>query len=397
MKDPVSDTKKEESPAEDMPENDIPDNDTPDEQESARPFSLTFILALIALIGLLSFPWWQARWVAVVGPLGGIPAPELYQTGADQAEMAAMLSRLSERVTRLEQQLEEASQKPAPQNEPVPSNRAEITELTQQLAQLEQDVADLSKPSQPVTETGTARLETEIDKRLAPLSSRLSQIDQLLSQAQQAEPAPENSQPALQGVNDRINRIATIVAATVQLTALEQRHQRGQSLEAGLDQLARATEPYQNIQDAITALRPYEKGGITPGRLAGHFARHIARIEADLATPAQASWWRQGLSNLQATVHLRKADEGENPVIRAERALALFTQSNPEAGAVHISPDIAEAVSILSPYAPQSQVLSDWLTQANQWLLSKAALDQLRQQIAAAVEINSANTAGADR
>ena len=372
MKDPVSDKKKEESPAEDVPDDDILDKE---ETGTTRPFPLTFILALIALIGLLSFPWWQARWVAVVGPLGGIPAPELYQADVDQtdenqAEMAAMiaqLSRLSERVTRLEQQVEEASQQPPPSNELVPSNRAEITELTQQLAQLEQDVADLANAPQPVPQP-------------AP------------------QPVPEISQTALQGMNDRINHITTIVAATVQLTALEQNHQRGQSLKAGLDQLARSTDNHQNIQDAITALRPYEKGGITAWRLAGNFARHIARIEADLATPAQASWWRQGLSNLQATVHLRKADEVENPVIQAERALALFTQSASDTGAAHSSPDIAEAASILGPYAPQSQVLSDWLAQANQWLLSKAALDQLRQQIAATVQINNAgNRAGADR
>ena len=374
MKDPVSDNKKEESPEEDTPESDILDK-----EESARTFPLTFILALIALIGLLSFPWWQARWVAVVGPLGGIPEPELHQTNPDQAdenqaEMAAMiaqLSKLSERVTRLEQQVEEASQQPPPLNEPVPSNRAEITELTQQLAQLEQDVADLSNAPQPVPQPAPQ-----------PASQTVQEI----------------SQPALQEIDDRINHIATIVAATVQLTALEQNHQRGQSLKAGLDQLARSTDNHQNIQDAITALRPYEKGGITAWRLAGNFALNIARIEADLATPAQASWWRQGLSNLQATVHLRKADELENPVIRAERALALFTQSDPEAGAAHSSPDIAEAVSILSPYAPQSQVLSEWLAQANKWLLSEAALDQLRQQIAAAVQINNAgNTEGADR
>ena len=378
MKDPVSDNKKEDPPEEDGPDDDILDKE---ETGTTRPFPLTFILALIALIGLLSFPWWQARWVAVVGPLTGIATPELYQADAgqtgpnqadeNQAEMVARLSRLSERVTRLEQQIEEASQQPPPLNEPVPSNRAEITELTQQLAQLEQDVADLANAPQPVPQ---------------PVPQPAPQ------------PVPEISQTALQGMNDRINHITTIVAATVQLTALEQNHQRGQSLKAGLDQLARSTDNHQNIQDAITALRPYENGGITAWRLAGNFARHIARIEADLATPAQASWWRQGLSNLQATVHLRKADELENPVIRAERALALFTQSDPEAGAAHISPDIAEAVSILSPYAPQSQVLSDWLVQANQWLLSKAALDQLRQQIAAAVKINdSGNTEGADR
>ena len=386
MKDPVSDNKKEESPAEDTPDDDILDKE---ETGATRNFSLTFILALIAIIGLLSFPWWQARWVAVVGPLGGIPAPEFYQTDPDQtdenqAEMAAMvarLSRLSERVTRLEQQVEEASQQPpllnepAPLSEPAPSNRAEITELTQQLAQLEQDVADLSNAPQPVLQP-----VPQPDPQPAP------------------QPIPEISQTALQGMNDRINHITTIVAATVQLTALEQNHQRGQSLKAGLDQLARSTDNHQNIQDAITALRPYEKGGITAWRLAGNFARHIARIEADLATPAQASWWRQGLSNLQATVHLRKADELENPVIRAERALALLTRSGPEAGAAHSSPDIAEAVSILSPYAPQSQILSDWLVQANQWLLSEAALDQLRQEIAAAVKINNAgNTKGADR
>ena len=378
MKDPVSDKKKEESPAEDGPDDDILDKE---ETGTARPFPWTFILALIAIIGLLSFPWWQARWVAVVGPLTGIATPELYQADAgqtgpnqadeNQAEMVARLSRLSERVTRLEQQIEEASQQPPPSNELVPSNRAEITELTQQLAQLEQDVADLSNAPQPVPQ---------------PVPQPASQTVQ------------EISQPALQEIDDRINHIATIVAATVQLTALEQNHQRGQSLKAGLDQLARSTDNHQNIQGAITALRPYEKGGITAWRLAGNFALHIARIEADLATPAQASWWRQGLSNLQATVHLRKADELENPVIRAERALALFTQLNPEAGAAHISPDIAEAVSILSPYESQSQVLSDWLTQANKWLLSKAALDQLRQQIAAAVKINNAGkTAGADR
>ena len=369
MKDPVSDKKKEESPAEDGPDDDILDKE---ETGTARPFPWTFILALIAIIGLLSFPWWQARWVAVVGPLGGIPAPEFYQTDPDQtdenqAEMVARLSRLSERVTRLEQQIEEASQQPPSLNEPVPSNRAEITELTQQLAQLEQDVADLANAPQPVPQP-------------AP------------------QPVPEISQTALQGMNDRINHITTIVAATVQLTALEQNHQRGQSLKSGLDQLARSTDNHQNIQDAITALRPYEKGGVTAWRLAGNFALNIARIEADLATPAQASWWRQGLSNLQATVHLRKADEVENPVIQAERALALFTQSASDTGAAHISPDIAEAVSILGPYAPQSQVLSDWLAQANQWLLSKAALDQLRQQIAEAVKINdSGNTEGADR
>ena len=378
MKDPVSDNKKEESPAEDTPDDDILDKE---ETGATRNFSLTFILALIAIIGLLSFPWWQARWVAVVGPLTGIATPELYQadtgqTGPNQAdenqaEMVARLSRLSERVTRLEQQIEEASQQPPPSNELVPSNRAEITELTQQLAQLEQDVADLANAPQPVPQ---------------PVPQPAPQ------------PVPEISQTALQGMNDRINHITTIVAATVQLTALEQNHQRGQSLKAGLDQLARSTDNHQNIQDAITALRPYEKGGITAWRLAGNFARHIARIEADLATPAQASWWRQGLSNLQATVHLRKADELENPVIRAERALALLTRSGPETGAAHSSPDIAEAVSILSPYAPQSQLLSDWLAQANKWLLSEAALDQLRQEIAAAVKINNAgNTKGADR
>ncbi len=376
MKDPVSDKKKEESPAEDGPDDDILDKE---ETGTARPFPWTFILALIAIIGLLSFPWWQARWVAVVGPLTGIATPELYQADVDQtdenqAEMAAMiaqLSRLSERVTRLEQQIEEASQQPPSLNEPVPSNRAEITELTQQLAQLEQDVADLANAPQPVPQ---------------PIPQPAPQ------------PIPEISQPALQGMNDRINHITTIVGATVQLTALEQNHQRGQSLKAGLDQLARSTDNHQNIQDAITALRPYEKGGITAWRLAGNFARHIARIEADLATPAQASWWRQGLSNLQATVHLRKADELENPVIRAERALALLTRSGPEAGAAHSSPDIAEAVSILSPYESQSQILSDWLVQANKWLLSKAALDQLRQEIAEAVKINNAgNTKGADR
>ena len=378
MKDPVSDKKKEESPAEDGPDDDILDKE---ETGTARPFPWTFILALIALIGLLSFPWWQARWVAVVGPLTGIATPELYQADAgqtgpnqadeNQAEMVARLSRLSERVTRLEQQIEEASQQPPPSNELVPSNRAEITELTQQLAQLEQDVADLANAPQPVPQPAPQ-----------PASQTVQEI----------------SQPALQEIDDRINHIATIVAATVQLTALEQNHQRGQSLKAGLDQLARSTDNHQNIQDAITALRPYEKGGITAWRLAGNFARHIARIEADLATPAQASWWRQGLSNLQATVHLRKADELENPVIRAERALALFTQSNPDTGAAHSSPDIAEAVSILSPYESQSQILSDWLAQANKWLLSEAALDQLRQEIAAAVKINNAgNTKGADR
>ena len=369
MKDPVSDKKKEESPAEDGPDDDILDKE---ETGTARPFPWTFILALIAIIGLLSFPWWQARWVAVVGPLGGIPAPEFYQTDPDQtdenqAEMVARLSRLSERVTRLEQQIEEASQQPPSLNEPVPSNRAEITALTEQLAQLKQDVADLSNIPQPATE---------------PVP----------------EPVPEISPPELQGINDRINHIATIVGATVQLTALEQNHQRGQSLKAGLDQLARSTDSHQNIQGAITALRPYEKGGITAWRLAGNFARHIARIEADLATPAQASWWRQGLSNLQATVHLRKADEVENPVIQAERALALFTQSGPEAGAAHSSPDIAEAVAILSPYESQSPVLSDWLAQANQWLRAQAALGQLRQEIAAAVNINNTgNAKGADR
>ena len=373
MKDPVSDKKKEESPAEDGPDDDILDKE---ETGTARPFPWTFILALIAIIGLLSFPWWQARWVAVVGPLGGIPAPEFYQTDPDQtdenqAEMVARLSRLSERVTRLEQQIEEASQQPPSLNEPVPSNRAEITELTQQLAQLEQDVADLANAPQPVPQPAPQ-----------PASQTVQEI----------------SQPALQEIDDRINHIATIVAATVQLTALEQNHQRGQSLKSGLDQLARSTDNHQNIQDAITALRPYENGGITAWRLAGNFARHIARIEADLATPAQASWWRQGLSNLQATVHLRKADELENPVIRAERALALLTRSGPEAGAAHSSPDIAEAVSILSPYESQSQILSDWLAQANKWLLSEAALDQLRQQIAATVKINNAgNTKGADR
>ena len=380
MKDPVSDNKKEESPEEDTPESDILDK-----EESARTFPLTFILALIALIGLLSFPWWQARWVAVVGPLTGIATPELYQADAgqtgpnqadeNQAEMVARLSRLSERVTRLEQQIEEASQQPPPSNELVPSNRAEITELTQQLAQLEQDVADLANAPQPVPQPVPQ-----------PAPQPASQTVQ------------EISQPALQEIDDRINHIATIVAATVQLTALEQNHQRGQSLKAGLDQLARSTDNHQNIQDAITALRPYEKGGITAWRLAGNFALHIARIEADLATPAQASWWRQGLSNLQATVHLRKADELENPVIRAERALALLTRSGPDTGAAHSSPDIAEAVSILSPYESQSQILSDWLAQANKWLLSEAALDQLRQEIAAAVKINNAgNTKGADR
>ena len=375
MTDPVSDKKKAMPPAEDGLPEDTPESDILDKEESARNFPLTFILALIAIIGLLTFPWWQARWVAVVGPLTGIATPELYQTdagqtdpdqaGKNQAEMAAMVARFSERLTQLEQQVEEASKKPPPLNEPVPSNIAEITTLTEQLAQLKQDVAGLANAPQPVPQ---------------PAPQPVPEISQ------------SNPESINEGINQRINHLATMVAVTVQLTTLEQQQQKGQSLESSLDQLASSTEQHQNIQTAIMALRPYAKGGVTARRLSGNFARHIARIEADLATPAQASWWRQGLSNLQASVHLRKADEVENPVARAQRALALFTQSGPDTGEANISPDIAEAVSILSPYESQSQVLSDWLAQANQWLMAEAALDQLRQQIAAALLTDISDT-----
>lgn len=369
--------------------NDIPDNDpviidvTPDEAKTAepkpgdaveataepedspvRPRSKRGLMTSVLLVVLVA-----------VFAAGAVFAPEVRQAipGLEQVMPTATSNSsangadpaLTQRLTRLEQQVSTLESTPAPASAAPPDlteiNRrlddlaASIQALQDTAGQGSDQVAQAQARTEAQTQTLTNRI-TALRQDMGTLSARVSDLEQAVTERRAAEA-------------DTLSPM-TIVALGRLRQAVDQGLGFAPALES-VEQLlvARGTVPATTGKALETLEQTAASGVPTLSTLHDDFESIAGHIVAAESLPEDADWWDRTVAAVTGTLTIRQTgdidgDDAEARVARAEVVL--------NAG------DLDKAITEISGLEGSSaRVATDWLNEAKARQAALAAVDTL--------------------
>lgn len=338
------------------------------------------LIALVAILAVLTEPYWRASVATVLDPVLGRYLPE-EAPRVDPArieELASRVQGLSSRVENLAARTSEAVEAAASggaadgavgnaQGAAIESLRARLDALeslpfgkeggltprtmldavTETTGALEDRIDNLSAELDKAA--GTEAL-TALRDRVAALESRIDQVGTRVEEVAEA--------PALKGAQ----QAATVIAVGSVQDALA----AGRPFEAPLERVRQLAPAEGAFADALARLSPHAAAGVaTRAALLRRFEAEASAMHA--ASASDGGWMDQAVDRLTGLVSIRQTGEAADrpPVSRAEAALARG--------------DLAGAVAALSDIREASPRAAAWLDAAEARLAAEAAVTALRE------------------
>ena len=378
---------------------------------------VALLLALVAVVGLVTQPWWSGgdlrqELVAVLGepPAGSLAARvaalEQRQGGTD-ASAPPDLTAIESRLTALEQREPAA----APSSD-LAGLRQQVGDLDTRLAALSQKVDGLA-PADAVTQADLQTAVANINGEIEAMRTTLSGVDALVNRVSALETAQAADgvlRDSVEDISTRLDRTTDTLTADVQraMDASTSMQAELNTISASLDRIRSADASSQALALAAAQVRgAVERGEPFPAAYSSLAA--LGKGDSDLAQPLAtlAPLADSGVARLSALVNgfdgvARQAEAadrlGENPDW-ADRMLARvegLVEIRPAAGDVTGDSveatfarargllddgDLAQAVDVvrsLDGPAAETEAVKTWLAQAQDRLAAEGAVEAVQ-------------------
>ena len=374
---------------EEAPQPEVALVDAPPPSETRKGGGLTLLLAVVAIVGVVTRPVWAPYVDPHLGaymPTPGTPIVEANDPAVAEAvtQIGATVSQLSDRVASLED-------RPVSTGDGSGGTVAVPPELTARLSAIESDLASVRESTAAMDGLRTevtaglnateAALQGALERDEESRARIVERIGVLEARLRQIAEEAENATAALAGLSDRIDAHDADITALEERPALEAAAQAGLALAVGdveaaiadgrpfaaaVERLGGLAPAGTDIANAAAQLAPYGEAGVpTRAALRAAFELNAPAMQSELGR-TEGDALETLLEGARSLISIRRTGESPEapPVSRAEAAL--------DRG------DLASAIAALAPVRDQSDTVAAWLAGAEARLGVEAALADLR-------------------